>query len=52
MKLTKKQVIVVEVIVKQLQKEVDEKWSEGNISGDEALASRYFIEKFAKLISE
>ena len=52
MKLTKNQVVVIKVIVKQLNKEVDEKCCEGNISGDEAIASRYFIEKFAKLISE
>jgi len=42
----------IERIAKELDDEVTSMWSEGKISGDEALASRHFIEKFKTLLTD
>jgi hypothetical protein len=41
----------IEKVAKQLDDEVTDMWSEGKISGDEALAARHFIEKFKTLLT-
>ena len=41
----------IEKVAKQLDSEVTDMWSEGKISGDEALAARHFREKFKTLLT-
>jgi len=42
----------IEKVAKELDDEVTDMWSEGKISGDEAIASRHFIEKFKTLLTD
>jgi len=42
----------IERIATELEDEVTSMWSEGKISGDEAIASRHFIEKFKTLLTD
>ena len=41
----------IEKVAQQLDDEVTDMWSEGKISGEEAVAVRHFIEKFKTLLT-
>ena len=41
----------IEKVAQQLDDEVTDMWSEGKISGEEAVAARHFIEKFKTLLT-
>ena len=41
----------IEKVAQQLDDEAREMWSQGEISGDEALAAIHFIEKFKTLLT-
>lgn len=42
----------IKKVAKELDDEVTDMWSAGKISGDEAIASRHFIEKFKTLLTD